>query len=139
MKTFAQILNGRLHWKFDAEEKPEFAADIALVDITGVSPAPAEGDVWDGEKFATPAGPNDEERAAGLKGLRDSLVTRTDWLVQRHRDELDMQRATTMSAEAFAALLEYRQALRDVSLAAGFPHVDMPALPSVIAEMLGVA
>lgn len=32
---FAQIINGRVHWIFEDEEKPEFAPNIVLVDITG--------------------------------------------------------------------------------------------------------
>ncbi|MFY0742169.1 hypothetical protein AB1K09_06505 [Solibacillus silvestris] len=32
---FAQILHDRAHWIFEAEEKPEFAPDIILIDITG--------------------------------------------------------------------------------------------------------
>lgn len=35
MKKFAQILYERAHWIFEAEEKPEYAPDIVLVDITG--------------------------------------------------------------------------------------------------------
>ena len=32
---FAQILHNKAQWIFEAEEKPEFAPDILLVDITG--------------------------------------------------------------------------------------------------------
>lgn len=35
MKRFAQILWDRAHWIFEADEMPEFAPDIVLVDITG--------------------------------------------------------------------------------------------------------
>ena len=34
MKRFAQILHDRAHWIFDAGEKPEYASDIVLIDIT---------------------------------------------------------------------------------------------------------
>lgn len=34
MKKFAQILHNKAHWIFEAEEKPEYAPDIVLVDIT---------------------------------------------------------------------------------------------------------
>ena len=136
MKTFAQILNGALHWKFQAESRPDFAPNIELVDITGYAPEPVVGAVWDGKTFATPAAPSDDKRAIGLKDLRDSLIERTDWLVQRHRDEKDMNRPTTMSGEAFAELLEYRQTLRDFPVAEGFPNLELPALPAGIAEIL---
>jgi len=32
---FAQILYNKAHWIFEAEEKPEFAPNIVLFDITG--------------------------------------------------------------------------------------------------------
>lgn len=35
MKKFVQIENSRVHWIFEAEEKPEFAPNIVLVEITG--------------------------------------------------------------------------------------------------------
>jgi hypothetical protein len=35
IKKFAQIYNGKAHWVFEAEEKPEFSPDIILVEITG--------------------------------------------------------------------------------------------------------
>lgn len=35
MKRFAQVLHGKSHWIFEADEMPEFAPDIVLVDITG--------------------------------------------------------------------------------------------------------
>ncbi|MGH4125088.1 MAG: hypothetical protein ACREV6_19405 [Clostridium sp.] len=31
---FVQIYNGKVHWIFEAEEKPVFAPNIVLVDIT---------------------------------------------------------------------------------------------------------
>ena len=35
MKKFAQIENNKVHWIFEAEEKPEFAPNIILKEITG--------------------------------------------------------------------------------------------------------
>lgn len=35
MKKFAQIENSKAHWIFEAEEKPDFAANIVIIDITG--------------------------------------------------------------------------------------------------------
>ncbi|MGH4122634.1 MAG: hypothetical protein ACREV6_06860 [Clostridium sp.] len=35
MKKFAQLVDGRAHWIFEAEAKPEFAPNIVLVEITG--------------------------------------------------------------------------------------------------------
>ncbi|WP_342557584.1 hypothetical protein [Lysinibacillus sp. FSL P4-0201] len=35
MKRYAQVLWDQAHWIFEADEKPEFAPNIILVDITG--------------------------------------------------------------------------------------------------------
>lgn len=43
MKTFAQILHNRVHWIFEAEEKPEFAPNIVLVEITDLKNKPRVG------------------------------------------------------------------------------------------------
>lgn len=60
---------------------------------------------------------------------RDDQVGTTEWVVTRHRDELDMQLATTLLPEQFAALLQYRQALRDWPQAALFPNAEHRPLP----------
>jgi len=68
MKRFAQIERNKAHWVFEAEEKPEFAPNIVLVDITDrpeiqegwsydaatgtfTEPQPSHLHVWDGEKW----------------------------------------------------------------------------------------
>lgn len=43
MSTFAQILDGQVHWIFQAETMPEFAPYIVILDITNVNPQPQEG------------------------------------------------------------------------------------------------
>lgn len=44
MKKYAQILHNKAHWIFEAEEKPDFAPDNVLIDITD-NPDVQEG--WD--------------------------------------------------------------------------------------------
>jgi len=48
---FAQILNGRAHWVFESDEKPEFAPNLVLVEV---GPEVQEGWPWDGENFSPP-------------------------------------------------------------------------------------
>lgn len=76
-----------------------------------------------------------DELAAAERLWRDGQVSTTEWLVTRHRDELDMQRPTTLTAEQFAQLLTYRQELRDWPLALQFPSpAGRPVAPPWIAE-----
>lgn len=78
-----------------------------------------------------------EELAARERAWRDAEVSGTEWLVTRHRDELDMQLETTLIAERFAELLEYRQALRDWPQTSTFPDAShRPVAPAWIAEQV---
>lgn len=76
-----------------------------------------------------------EELAAIERAWRDGEVSSTEWLVTRHRDEQDMQVVTTLTAEQFAELLVYRQALRDLPQSKAFPDTaQRPVAPPWIAE-----
>lgn len=76
-----------------------------------------------------------EELAAIERAWRDGEVSSTEWLVTRHRDEQDMQLTTTLHAEQFAELLEYRQGLRDWPQSEHFPAIEYrPVAPPWLAE-----
>ncbi|TDJ76969.1 phage tail protein [Pseudomonas putida] len=78
-----------------------------------------------------------EQLAANERAWRDAEVSSTEWLVTRHRDEQDMQLATTLTAEQFAELLVYRQALRDWPQTEAFPDsAQRPVAPAWIAEQV---
>ena len=79
--------------------------------------------------------PTDEQLAATARAHRDELLTSTEWIVSRHRDEIDAGHGTTLGADDYAALLAYRQALRDVPLQEGFPQtIDWPTPPIIATE-----
>lgn len=81
--------------------------------------------------------PTAEQLAAIERTWRDAEVSSTEWLVTRHRDEQDMQLATTLTAEQFAELLVYRQALRDWPQTEAFPDTaQRPVAPPWIAEQV---
>lgn len=76
-----------------------------------------------------------DQVVAAERVWRDEQVDSTEWLVTRHRDEQDMQLATTLNAEQFAELLVYRQALRDWPQSEAFPDsAQRPVAPPWIAE-----
>lgn len=78
-----------------------------------------------------------EQLAATERAWRDAEVSATEWLVTRHRDEQDMQLTTTLTAEQFAELLVYRQALRDWPQTESFPDsAHRPVAPAWIAEQV---
>ncbi|MGC0151880.1 phage tail assembly chaperone [Chromobacterium vaccinii] len=72
-------------------------------------------------------------QASSARLQRDALLEETEWFVTRHRDQLEMSLPTTLTREAFGALLAYRQTLRDVPLQPAFPEaVQWPAVPDYI-------
>lgn len=78
-----------------------------------------------------------QQQEAAERTWRDAELNDTQWPVARHRDELDAGTATTLSADQFAELLAYRQALRDWPAAKAFPDSDArPAAPAWLAAAL---
>lgn len=63
-----------------------------------------------------------EDLAIAARAWRDAQIGRVQWVRDRHRDELDLGRATTITDDQFAGLLAYMQLLRDWPL-----HIDFPA------------
>lgn len=86
MRKFAQVLAGRLHWKFEQEAEPQFAPEIVIIEITTMAPEPQEGWEWDGRKFIAPPPPPLEEAkkhafeliAAFAKGMRVKIAGTSD-------------------------------------------------------------
>ncbi len=76
-----------------------------------------------------------EERRAAERQWRDVELAAQQWIRDRHRDELDLGRPTTLSNEQFAELLAYLQALRDWPQTEAFPDATYrPIAPAWIAE-----
>ncbi|MCF5056837.1 phage tail protein [Pseudomonas proteolytica] len=90
----------------------------------------------DGLPIATPPlPPTSEELAEKERRWRDRVISTTEWIVTRHRDEVDMGQETMITPEQFSELLRYRQALRDWPTVEGFPNVDLrPNPPGWLAD-----
>lgn len=68
-------------------------------------------------------------RAARIRAERDRRLDATTWLVERHKEQTAGNIETSITGEDYAALLTYRQALRDLPQQQGFPwHGDVNAL-----------
>ncbi|KVL86795.1 phage tail assembly chaperone [Burkholderia stagnalis] len=79
-----------------------------------------------------PPAPTRDDVAAAMRSKRDSAMSATDWLVSRHQDEKLIGNGTTLSAAQFSTLIKYRQALRDISDAEGWPHIALPPAPDFV-------
>ncbi|QXH57432.1 MULTISPECIES: phage tail assembly chaperone [Pseudomonas] len=76
-----------------------------------------------------------EQIEATERTWRDAAVNDVLWLRERHRDELDMQRSTTLTGERFTELLAYLQALRDWPQSEAFPdRASRPLEPVWVQE-----
>lgn len=74
-----------------------------------------------------------EQRVA--RAWRDDEIESIKWLRERHRDELDLNITHTLTADQFAELLTYMQALRDWPQTAEFPAEEhRPVAPEWIAD-----
>ncbi|ROO02271.1 hypothetical protein BK674_05385 [Pseudomonas moraviensis] len=66
---------------------------------------------------------------------RDGEIERIKWLRERHRDEVEMASATTLSGEQYEALLNYLKSLRDWPQSESFPDEQArPDRPAWIAS-----
>lgn len=80
----------------------------------------------------------DNEPPAAERTWRQSALSATEWLVTRHRDEQELGRGTTLKAQQYLELLEYRQALRDWPGAGAFPSsVLRPSVPQWLVGQIG--
>jgi len=76
-----------------------------------------------------------DQGAVAERTWRDTALASLVWLRDRHRDQLDIEVATTLSGEQFTELLVYMQALRDWPQAPDFPDSQhRPVAPAWIAE-----
>jgi hypothetical protein len=56
-RKYAQVIDGKVRWLFDAEALPEWKDDAFLVvDVTEMD-HPKEGDAWTGTAFTRPTAP----------------------------------------------------------------------------------
>lgn len=62
----------------------------------------------------TPPAPTIEELFDMLRSFRDARISAVLWMRERHSDELELGKETTLTPEQYTALLTYLQALRDI-------------------------
>lgn len=75
--------------------------------------------------------PSLDELASAERAWRDIQLAVTDPLVSRHRDEVEEDGATSITAEQYAELQAYRRQLRDWPQGEQFPLVEhRPVAPS---------
>lgn len=128
---WALIVDGAVREVTEIDPAGRFHPSLTWV---GCDAEVAPGDRYDGGAFGPPlaADPAEAERA-----WRDGEIAAHEWLVSRHRAEVELQRDTTLTAEQYTELLQYLQALRDWPAAEAFPDSSQrPAVPAWVAEQI---
>lgn len=88
---------------------------------------------------APASGPTVEELKSRERAIRDRMLLLTDPLIARHRDEVEAERPTSLTAEQYKQLQGYRQNLRDWPESASFPSTgERPRAPEWLIPMLEV-
>ena len=100
--------------------------EVRAIAETQLPPDPSPGEIGDA-------------LAAELLKRRALLLSESDWMLIRHQDELLAGVEPTLQPDKLKALLTYRQELRDLTRASGFPQCALPALagPDVDERALG--
>jgi len=82
-----------------------------------------------------PYAETDAGKAEQIRAQRDHALDDCEWMVTRHRDQVDavaagLLAASTLTTAQYQELLAYRQALRDITAQAGWPgSITWPSKP----------
>lgn len=81
-------------------------------------------------EIVDPEPPTEEALQTRERSWRTAELARYEWVATRHRDEQDMGGETSLTREQYAALLKYRQELRDWPAVDAFPVIaERPSPP----------
>ena len=126
MKYYRNVETGGVH---------AFAADGSEDDFIFDCLVPMTAAEVEAHTNPPPTPKTQEQLEAAERAWRDASVSAVLWLRERHRDEQDLQRSTTLTGERFAELLAYLQSLRDWPQSEQFPEAEhRPVAPPWIAE-----
>lgn len=77
---------------------------------------PPEYPIWDAEakSWTTDTAARDMDLAISKRSERDQMIDECQWMINRHKDEVELSMSTSLSSGQYGELLSYRQALRDM-------------------------
>jgi hypothetical protein len=137
MKRFYSQLTLTTYLEGLHKTMPSDAQEISEARFLEVLANPAPGKVRSHDALGLPIliDPPPEDLAVSERAWRDGEILRVQWIRDRHRDERELNRLTTITSEQFAMLLDYLQDLRDWPEQLAFPgEASRPVPPGWIAE-----
>jgi len=126
MKRFYSRTTGNTYLSGYHTSLPDDAVEIDEACYESVIANPVAGTARSHDDQGLPilialALPSDEQTATQAKAWRDREFSRVVWLRDRHRDEVELMKTTTLSDADYLTLLTYLQALRKWPQAKKFP------------------
>ena len=116
---------GEMEWTDDINHpltSADYAEDVApFVELWEAEKARIEEEAAAAEASRLAEYNSEPARAARIRAERDRRLDATTWLVERHKEQTAGNIETSITGEDYAALLTYRQALRDLPQQEGFP------------------
>lgn len=73
-----------------------------------------------------------QQQTTKIVSQRNTLLTKSDWIVTRHLEEKMTGKDHTLSEEQFVEFLKYRQELRDTTELEDFPFISLPETPEFL-------
>lgn len=125
-----------IHGKNMPADALEISEAVYLAVIASPEPGRIRSHV-DGLPVLIDPPPASAEQLAELeRRWRDGELQAVTWLRERHRDQLEIGTATTLTAEQFTELLVYMQQLRDWPQTPEFPDSSArPVAPPWLADL----
>lgn len=118
---------------------PEDAVEITKKRYTDLFTVPIEGVIGpdaNGRPVVIPnGGPTEAELLAKERAWRDEELATSDFIVARHRDQVESGATTTLTSDQYTALQAYRALLRDWPTNEQFPDATgRPVAPDWLAD-----
>ncbi|WP_458725641.1 tail fiber assembly protein [Pseudomonas mandelii] len=131
MRTFAQIQDEKLHWKFEQEDAPDFAENLVIVEITDLAPMPEEGWSYEGGDFMPPPPPTAEEIMARIQAKIAVERQQADDAIAPLQDAVDIDDATDTEILLLKNWKKFRVALNRLADQPGYPtSIEWPPVPT---------
>lgn len=143
-KHYSPSTKGFYDMTIHGDKMPEDVVEISDDEWRALLEANSRGRIIDTGSDGKPVARdlNDVELSVGRKAARNQMLSDTDWLVARHRDELDEGESSLMAAREedhttltdaqYKALQAYRSRLRAITEHEDWPRVSFPVKPQGI-------